>query len=115
MLNEQISNFYKGFRDNAHPMAILCGVVGAMSAFYHDSTNIDNKEERKIASYRLIAKMPTIAAMAYKFSIGQPFVYPSNKLKYSENFLICCSQFQLKKYQFNSVFSDALDKIYITC
>ena len=79
-LNEQISNFYKGFRDNAHPMAILCGVVGAMSAFYHDSTNIDNKEERKIASHRLIAKMPTIAAMAYKFSIGQPFVYPNNNL-----------------------------------
>ena len=87
MLNEQISNFYRGFKDNAHPMAILCGVVGAMAAFYHDSTDINNAEERKIASYRLIAKMPTIAAMAYKFSIGQPFVYPNNSLNYSENFL----------------------------
>ncbi len=113
MLNEQISNFYKGFRDNAHPMAILCGVVGAMSAFYHDSTNIDNKEERKIASYRLIAKMPTIAAMAYKFSIGQPFVYPSNKLKYSENFLHMLFSVPAEEYEFNSVFSDALDKILI--
>ncbi len=113
MLNEQISNFYKGFRDNAHPMAILCGVVGAMSAFYHDSTNIDNKEERKIASYRLIAKMPTIAAMAYKFSIGQPFVYPSNKLNYSENFLHMLFSVPAEEYEFNSVFSNALDKILI--
>ncbi len=113
MLNEQISNFYKGFRDNAHPMAILCGVVGAMSAFYHDSTNIDNKEERRIASYRLIAKMPTIAAMAYKFSIGQPFVYPNNKLKYSENFLHMLFSVPAEKYEFNNVFSDALDKILI--
>ena len=87
MLNEQISNFYRGFKDNAHPMAILCGVVGAMAAFYHDSTDINNADERKIASYRLIAEMPTIAAMAYKFSIGQPFVYPNNSLNYSENFL----------------------------
>ncbi len=113
MLNEQISNFYKGFRDNAHPMAILCGVVGAMSAFYHDSTNINNKEERRIASYRLIAKMPTIAAMAYKFSIGQPFVYPSNKLNYSENFLNMLFSVPAEEYQINKVFSDALDKILI--
>ena len=113
MLNEQISNFYKGFRDNAHPMAILCGVVGAMSAFYHDSTNINNKEERKIASYRLIAKMPTIAAMAYKFSIGQPFVYPNNKLKYSENFLNMLFSVPAEDFQINDVFADALDKILI--
>ena len=113
MLNEQISNFYKGFRDNAHPMAILCGVVGAMSAFYHDSTNINNKEERRIASYRLIAKMPTIAAMAYKFSIGQPFVYPNNKLKYSENFLNMLFSVPAEEYQINQVFSEALDKILI--
>ena len=113
MLNEQISNFYKGFRDNAHPMAILCGVVGAMSAFYHDSTNINNKEERRIASYRLIAKMPTIAAMAYKFSIGQPFVYPSNKFNYSENFLNMLFSVPAEEYQINKVFSDALDKILI--
>ena len=107
MLNEQISNFYKGFRDNAHPMAILCGVVGAMSAFYHDSTNINNKEERRIASYRLIAKMPTIAAMAYKFSIGQPFVYPNNKLKYSENFLNMLFSVPAEDFQINDVFADA--------
>ena len=113
MLNEQISNFYKGFRDNAHPMAILCGVVGAMSAFYHDSTNINNKEERRIASYRLIAKMPTIAAMAYKFSIGQPFVYPNNKLKYSENFLNMLFSVPAEDFQINDVFADALDKILI--
>ena len=113
MLNEQISNFYKGFRDNAHPMAILCGVVGAMSAFYHDSTNIDNKEERKIASHRLIAKMPTIAAMAYKFSIGQPFVYPNNKLNYAENFLNMLFSVPAEDYKINSVFADALDKILI--
>ncbi len=113
MLNEQISNFYKGFRDNAHPMAILCGVVGAMSAFYHDSTNIEIKEERRIASYRLIAKMPTIAAMAYKFSIGQPFVYPRNSLKYSENFLNMLFSVPAEDYQINSVFSDALEKILI--
>ena len=113
MLNEQISNFYKGFRDNAHPMAILCGVVGAMSAFYHDSTNIENKEERKIASHRLIAKMPTIAAMAYKFSIGQPFVYPSNKLNYSENFLNMLFSVPAADYEINDVFADALDKILI--
>ncbi len=113
MLNEQISNFYKGFRDNAHPMAILCGVVGAMSAFYHDSTNIDNQEERKIASHRLIAKMPTIAAMAYKFSIGQPFVYPKNNFNYSENFLNMLFSVPAEEYKINKVFADALDKILI--
>jgi len=113
MLNEQISNFYRGFRDNAHPMAILCGVSGAMAAFYHDSTDINNKEQRKIASYRLIAKMPTIAAMAYKFSIGQPFVYPKNSLNYSENFLNMLFSVPAEEYQINPVFSDALEKILI--
>ena len=113
MLNEQISNFYRGFKDNAHPMAILCGVVGAMAAFYHDSTDINNADERKIASYRLIAKMPTIAAMAYKFSIGQPFVYPNNSLNYSENFLNMVFSVPAEKYEINSIFADALDKILI--
>ena len=113
MLNEQISNFYRGFRDNAHPMAILCGVSGAMAAFYHDSTDINNQEQRKIASYRLIAKMPTIAAMAYKFSIGQPFVYPKNSLNYSENFLNMLFSVPAEEYQINPVFSDALEKILI--
>ena len=113
MLNEQISNFYRGFRDDAHPMAILCGVVGAMSAFYHDSTDINNKEQRKIASHRLIAKMPTIAAMAYKYSIGQPFVYPNNKLSYAENFLNMLFSVPAQDFQINKVFADALDKILI--
>ena len=113
MLNEQISNFYRGFRDNAHPMAILCGVVGAMAAFYHDSTDINNKEQRKIASHRLIAKMPSIASMAYKYSIGQPFVYPKNNLNYSENFLNMLFSVPAEKYSINPVFSDALDKILI--
>ena len=113
MLNEQISNFYRGFKDNAHPMAILCGVVGAMAAFYHDSTDINNANERKIASYRLIAKMPTIAAMAYKFSIGQPFVYPNNSLNYSENFLNMVFSVPAEKYEINPIFADALDKIFI--
>ena len=113
MLNEQISNFYRGFKDNAHPMAILCGVVGAMAAFYHDSTDINNADERKIASYRLIAKMPTIAAMAYKFSIGQPFIYPNNSLNYSENFLNMVFSVPAEKYEINPIFADALDKILI--
>ena len=94
-------------------MAILCGVVGAMAAFYHDSTDINNANERKIASYRLIAKMPTIAAMAYKFSIGQPFVYPNNSLNYSENFLNMVFSVPAEKYEINPIFADALDKILI--
>ena len=113
MLNEQISNFYRGFRDNAHPMAILCGVVGAMAAFYHDSTDINNATQRKIASHRLIAKMPTIAAMAYKFSIGQPFVYPKNSLNYSENFLNMLFSVPAETFEINPVFANALDKILI--
>ena len=113
MLNEQISNFYRGFKDNAHPMAILCGVVGAMAAFYHDSTDINNADEIKIASYRLIAKMPTIAAMAYKFSIGQPIIYPKNSLIYSENYLNMVFSVPAEKYEINPIFADALDKILI--
>ena len=87
MLNEQLTYFFRGFRRDAHPMAVMCGVVGALSAFYHDSTDISDPKHRMIASYRLIAKMPTIAAMAYKFSMGQPFQYPLNDLTYAENFL----------------------------
>ncbi len=113
MLSEQVSYFFRGFRDNAHPMAILCGVVGAMAAFYHDSTNIENEEERKIASHRLIAKMPTIAAMAYKYSVGQPFVYPKNNLNYAENFLHMLFSVPAEEYKINPTFSKALDKILI--
>ncbi|MCG8489983.1 MAG: citrate (Si)-synthase, partial [Sneathiellales bacterium] len=87
MLHEQLIQFFKGFRRDAHPMAIMVGVVGALSAFYHDSTDINDPKQRMIASYRLIAKMPTIAAMAYKYSVGQPFIYPNNELSYAENFL----------------------------
>ena len=87
MLHEQLATFYRGFRRDAHPMAIMCGVVGALAAFYHDSTEIDDPHQRMIASHRLIAKMPTIAAMAYKYSVGQPFIYPQNDLSYTHNFL----------------------------
>src|ERR1700688_2119344 len=87
MVHEQLSTFYRGFRRDAHPMAVMCGVVGALSAFYHDSTDINDPRQRVIASHRLIAKMPTLAAMAYKYSVGQPFMYPKNDLKYAENFL----------------------------
>ena len=87
MVHEQIRTFFNGFRRDAHPMAIMCGVVGALSAFYHDSTDISDEHHRKVAAFRLIAKMPTIAAMSYKFSIGQPFMYPDNSLSYSANFL----------------------------
>src|SRR6185503_19959199 len=87
MLHEQLAVFYRGFRRDAHPMAVMCGVVGALSAFYHDSTDITDPEQRMIASHRLIAKMPTVAAMAFKYSIGQPFLYPQNNLSYTGNFL----------------------------
>src|SRR3954466_15283149 len=87
MVHEQLSTFYRGFRRDAHPMAVMCGVVGALSAFYHDSTDIHDPHQRMVASSRLIAKMPTIAAMAYKYSVGQPFMYPKNSLGYAENFL----------------------------
>src|SRR6056300_471667 len=87
MVHDQVSTFFKGFRRDAHPMAIMCGVVGALSAFYHDSLEISNEQHRRIAAFRLIAKMPTLAAMSYKYSIGMPFMYPDNSMSYSENFL----------------------------
>ena len=90
MVHEQISTFFRGFRRDAHPMAILCGVTGALSAFYHDSTDINDPHQRMIASRRLIAKMPTLAAMAFKYSKGLPFNYPRNDLSYAENFLHMC-------------------------
>src|SRR4030095_6486153 len=87
MLHEQILTFYRGFRRDAHPMAVMVGVVGALSAFLHDSTEISDPHQRMIASHRLVAKMPTIAAMAYKYSVGQPFIYPHNSIHYTRNFL----------------------------
>ena len=113
MLHEQLMQFYRGFRRDAHPMAIMCGVVGALSAFYHDSTDISDPDHRRISSYRLIAKMPTIAAAAYKYSIGQPFVYPDNSLSYTGNFLRMTFGVPAEKYEVNPVVERALDRIFI--
>ena len=113
MVHEQLINFYRGFRRDAHPMAIMVGVVGALSAFYPDSTNIDDPYERMVSSRRLIAKIPTIAAMAYKYALGQPFNYPLNDLNYSENFLNMCFSVPAEKYKLNKTISEALDKILI--
>jgi citrate synthase len=113
MVHEQLTTFYRGFRRDAHPMAVLCGVVGALSAFYHDSTDITDARLRMIASHRLIAKMPTIAAMAYKYSVGQPFVFPQNELKYADNFLHMMFAVPCEKYKVNPVLAKAMDKIFI--
>ncbi len=112
MLHEQMVNFFRGFRRDAHPMAIMVGVVGAMSAFYHDSTDIADERQREIASHRLIAKMPTIAAWAYKYSIGQPFVYPRNDLDYASNFLRMCFSVPAEEYEVNPILSRAMDRIF---
>ena len=113
MVHDQITNFFRGFRRDAHPMAILCGVTGALSAFYHDSTDINDPQQRMIASRRLIAKMPTLAAMAFKYSLGQPFNYPRNHLNYAENFLHMCFAVPTEDYVPNPVLADAMDKILI--
>lgn len=113
MLHEQMSKFYTGFRRDAHPMAVMVGVVGAMSAFYHDSTDITDPRQRMVASYRLIAKMPTIAAMAYKYSVGQPFVYPRNDLNFAENFLYMTFGVpQCEPYKVNPILARAMDRIF---
>ncbi|EBA03322.1 MAG: citrate synthase [Paracoccaceae bacterium] len=111
MVHEQMMNFFRGFRRDAHPMAIMTGVVGAMSAFYHDSTDIADPKQREIATIRLIAKLPTIAAMAYKYSIGQPFVYPRNDLDYASNFLRMCFAHPAEDYQVDPILSRAMDRI----
>ncbi len=113
MLHEQLATFYRGFRRDAHPMAIMCGVVGALSAFYHDSTDISDPTHRMISSHRLIAKMPTIAAMAYKYSVGQPFVYPDNSLSYTGNFLRMTFGVPAEEYVVNPVIERAMDRIFI--
>jgi citrate synthase len=113
MLHEQLAMFYRGFRRDAHPMAIMCGVVGALSAFYHDSTDINDPKQREIASYRLIAKIPTIAAMAYKYSIGQPFMYPDNKLSYVGNFLRMTFGVPAEDYVVDPIIEKAMDIIFI--
>ena len=113
MLHEQITNFYRGFRRDAHPMAIMCGVVGALSAFYHDSTDISDPHQRMVASYRMVAKMPTIAGWAFKYSLGQPFIYPRNDLGYAENFLHMMFATPCEEYKINPVIAKAMDRILI--
>ena len=113
MVNEQMQYFLRGFRRDAHPMAVLTGLVGGMSAFYHDSTDITNPEHRHIAAIRLIAKMPTLVAMAYKYKIGQPYIYPKNSLNYAGNFLHMMFATPCEEYKVNPVLERALDRIFI--
>ena len=113
MLHEQLATFYRGFRRAAHPMAIKCGGVGALSAFYHDSTDITDPQQRMIASHRLIAKMPTIAAMAYQYSVGRPFLYPDNSLSYTGNFLRMTFGNPAEKYEVNPIVERVMDRIFI--
>jgi len=113
MVHEQIRNFFNGFPRHAHPMAVMCGVVGALSAFYHDSLDVKNPEHRDIAAYRLIAKMPTLAAMCYKYSIGQPFMYPQNHMDYAENFLHMMFGVPSENREVNPILAKAMDKIFI--
>ena len=113
MVHEQVGRFLSGFRRDAHPMAIMCGIVGALSAFYHDSTDISDPHQRMVASLCLIAKMPTIAAMAFKYHAGQPFVYPLNALDYASNFLRMCFAVPCEEYKVNPVLSRAMDRIFI--
>ena len=113
MVHEQMTRFFSGFRRDAHPMAIMCGSVGALSAFYHDSTDIHDPRQRMIASHRMIAKMPTLAAMAFKYSIGQPFIYPRNDLDYASNFMQMCFAVPCEPYHINPVLTRALDRIFI--
>ncbi|RLJ41763.1 citrate synthase [Litoreibacter meonggei] len=112
MVHEQMHNFFRGFRRDAHPMATLVGVVGAMSAFYHDSTDINDDWQREVAAIRLIAKLPTIAAMAYKYSVGQPFVYPRNDLDYAANFLHMCFSVPAENYEVDPILARAMDRIF---
>ena len=113
MVHEQLTRFFQGFRRDAHPMAVMCGVVGALSAFYHDSTDISDPVQRMIASHRLIAKMPTIAAMTYKYMTGQPFMFPRNELDYAENFLYMTFAVPCEEYKVSPILAKAMDKIFI--
>ncbi len=113
MLHAQFDRFFEGFRRDAHPMAIMCGAVGALSAFYHDSTNVDDPVQRKVAQHRMIAKMPTIAARAFKYSSGQPFVSPRNEYDYASNFLRMCFAVPAEDYEINPVLARAMDRIFI--
>ena len=112
MIHEQMVLFFRGFRRDAHPMAVMVAMVGALSAFYHDSTDINDPRQREIASHRMIAKLPTIAAMTYKYHVGQPFVYPRNNLSYAENFLHMCFAVPCEEYKVNPVLAKAMDRIF---
>jgi len=113
MVHEQINYFFRGFRRDAHPMAIMCGITGALSAFYHDSLDIWDERQREISAHRLIAKIPTLAAMTMKYTMGQPFMYPRNDLSYAENFLYMCFGLPAEPYKINPILADAMDKILI--
>lgn len=113
MVHEQLNFFFRGFRRDSHPMAVMCGVVGALSAFYHDSLDINDPEQREISAHRLIAKVATLAAMTHKYSLGQPFMYPRNDLSFSENFLYMCFAVPAEPYKVNPVLARAMDKIFI--
>ncbi|WP_320819333.1 citrate synthase [Thalassolituus sp.] len=113
MVHEQLSHFFNGFRRDAHPMAVMCGVVGALSAFYHDSLDIHDEHHRMVSAHRLIAKMPTLAAMVYKYSIGQPFMYPKNELSYSENFLHMMFNTPCEDAKVSPVLAKAMDRIFL--
>src|SRR5512146_1040037 len=113
MVHEQLARFFNGFRRDAHPMAVMVGVVGALSAFYHDSLDINNASHREISAFRLIAKLPTIVAMAYKYSVGQPFMYPRNDLSYTQNFMRMMFGVPAEEYKVNDVLVRAMDRIFI--
>ncbi|QOR38229.1 citrate (Si)-synthase [Billgrantia diversa] len=113
MVHDQINNFFKGFRRDAHPMSILCGVVGGLAAFYHDHMDITQEHDREISAIRLIAKMPTLAAMSYKYNVGQPFNYPRNDLSYAENFLYMMFSNPCEQYKVNPVYAKAMDRIFM--
>lgn len=113
MVHDQVNNFFRGFRRDAHPMAMLCGTVGAMASFYHDDLDISNADQRLRSAYRLVAKMPTLVAMCYKYNIGQPFVYPQNDLSYAENFLNMMFSVPAEKYEVSPAVARAMDRIFI--
>lgn len=113
MIHEQMRHFFNGFRRDAHPMAIMCGVVGALSAFYHDTMDMTDEAQREIAGFRLLAKMPTLGAMCYKYSLGQPFMYPRNDLNYAENFLYMMFANPCEPYEVNPILAKAMDRIFI--
>ncbi|MFP4097824.1 MAG: citrate synthase [Alphaproteobacteria bacterium] len=113
MVHQQIHSIFQGFRRDAHPMSVMCGVVGALSAFYHDSLDISDPRQREISAHRLLSKVPTLAAMTYKYSTGQPYIYPRNDLSFSENFLHMCFAVPAETYNVNPVLARAMDKIFI--